>query len=240
MEKKRCEIEIKLEIEIDSNKKMFPLRPARILQISKRSITYLNVGSRIRGMKRDPSTYMKNATGLDYKTVQGESAYQDKVREAFNFKSYDIDLPNDVILQCLTHKSFAHGSLPYNEKLQLLGSQFLKLRAAVYSLGNTSQNQNVGQSLESAQFNVNGCNFNNLGSQHSKQMVSRKTISDMVRRNNLQDLVFWKMRDPVKPGAYNGEDRVFSTVIHSLVGALLITNGPEKTARFVDGYFFRG
>ena len=218
---------------------MFLSRPATILQISKRSITYLNVGSRIRGMKRDPSTYMKNATGLDYKTVQEESSYQDKVREALNFKAYDIDLPNDVILQCLTHKSFAHGSLPYNEKLQLLGSQFLKLRAAVYSLGKDGQNLNETQNSRSSQFNVNGCNFNNLGSQPSKQMDPRKTISDMVRKNNLQDLVFWKMRDPVKSGAYNGEDRVFSTVIHSIVGALLITNGPEKTARFVDGYFFR-
>ncbi|GMM58487.1 mitochondrial 54S ribosomal protein YmL15 [Maudiozyma humilis] len=202
---------------------------ARVSVPGSRSIAILNKGARIRGAKRDPASYMKNASGLQYSAAKAPEC-QDKVRNAFKFADYGVQLSDSLILQCLTHKSFAHGSVPYNEKLQLLGTQFLKLRATLFSLheGGNAANASTG--------NINGLDFAALGSPRSKTLVSRRNIGQTVKRADIDDVVFWKMRDVEKGGKYNGEDTVLSSVLSALVGAILTTNGPEVAATYVDKF----
>lgn len=197
-----------------------------------RLITYLNPGSRIRGLKREPSSYLKNPKGLSYQNIN-EQEYYDKVRQSLQFDKSEIDLPNDVILQCLTHKSFAHGSKPYNEKLSLLGSQYLKYQASIHSVRQHELLSPVSQNK--VQQAINGLNFTNLGTQLSKLLISKSAMSAFVRAKNLDTLVFWKMKDPLKDSYHNGETTIYSTVLSALVGAILVTNGPEKANRFVSG-----
>ncbi|CCF59916.1 hypothetical protein KAFR_0I01350 [Kazachstania africana CBS 2517] len=180
-----------------------------------RCITYLHDNSvKVRGIKKDPVTYFKNPHGLNYSDLQ-ESKYHDKIRERFHFDKFHIKLNANIILQCLTHKSFAHGKVPYNEKLNLLGSQFLKFRSSIYTLNQTKS-------------------FNSLGSKDSRNMIHRDTLSQVIKDLGLRPMVFWKKRDPVRGATYNGEATILSTVLNSLVGAILIINGETKATKFVD------
>lgn len=192
--------------------------------VSMRTITFLNKGSRIRGIKRDPESYMKNPTGLEYNSFKKET-YQDKIRNSLQFDKFNIQLSDEVILQCLTHKSFAHGHVPYNEKLHLLGSQYLKLRSSLYSLQNGNE-----------QNSINGFDFNNLGDLKNKTLTSKESLTEVTKKAGIDNLVFWKMRDVSQSSMYNGESKVLSTVLNSIVGAILTMNGSEIAAKYVDDF----
>ncbi|SMN20445.1 similar to Saccharomyces cerevisiae YLR312W-A MRPL15 Mitochondrial ribosomal protein of the large subunit [Maudiozyma saulgeensis] len=192
--------------------------------ISIRNITFLNNGSRICGIRRDPSSYMKNPNGLEYNSLN-KNICQDKVRSILQFDKFNIKLSDEIILQCLTHKSFAHGKVPYNEKLYLLGAQFLKLRTSIHSLKN-------GNSTNL----INGMNFTNLGNITNKSLNSKKNITKLIKIAGIDDIIFWKMRDPSGNAKINGEDRVIHTVLNSLIGAILTTNGTQIATQYVDDF----
>ena len=48
------------------------------------------------------------------------------------------------------------------------------------------------------------------------------------------------MRDATKDGRYNGENTVFTSALNALVGAILISNGPEKATNFVQQVLLNG
>lgn len=196
-----------------------------------RFITYLHSGNRVRGLKRDPESYLKNPKGLSYNSVN-QSEYHDRVVQSLKLKECDIDLPKDVILQCLTHKSFAHGSKPYNEKLCLLGSQFLKYQASIHSLRQPELLSPVAEGK--IQQSINGLNFTNLGTHLSKLLISKPVTARFIKQRNLDTLIFWKMKDPLKDSHHNGETTIYSTVLNAFVGGILATNGPSKARTFVD------
>ncbi|SCU91251.1 LADA_0F08922g1_1 [Lachancea dasiensis] len=199
--------------------------------VGRRTVTYLHSGNRVRGLKRDPSEYLRLPSGLLYTEVEPQT-YQEAVRSQLNLKSNDITLSDDLILQCLTHKSFAHGGKPYNEKLALLGAQYLKYRASVHSLKSSSS-----ASAQNEQKPINGLNFTNLGSQGSKLLISKKATAEVIRKRQLDSLIFWKKRDPLQNEVYNGEATVLSSVLNAFIGGILITNGPEKTSEYIQNEF---
>lgn len=208
---------------------MFPrqiIRYNTINKISTRNITFLNNGSRIRGIRRDPESYMKNPIGIKYKSIDNK-LIQDKIRSVLKFDKYNINLSDDLILQCLTHKSFAHGKVPYNEKLFMLGSHFLKLRASIYSLNNGSNLTNNS---------INGLNFNNLGKFDNKNLISSTNITKLIKLARIDDICFWKMRDGKKDAKFNGEDRILQTTLNSLIGAIITVNGPQIAKLYVDDF----
>ncbi|CCD26212.1 mitochondrial 54S ribosomal protein mL57 NDAI_0H00380 [Naumovozyma dairenensis CBS 421] len=196
-------------------------------------ITYLHSGSRIQGLKRDPKTYLVNPHGLSYTEVDGkanatDSKFFNDINKKLNLENLNISIPNNILLQCLTHKSFAHGTKPYNEKLNLLGSQFLKFRASVFSIrSNTEQNINLRA----------------LGTPFNRSLVSKDTLSTYIKSIGLEKYIFWKKRDsnsiiPIDTDqqidTFNGEATVLSTILNSIIGAILITNGEQKTIEFIN------
>ncbi|CDH09979.1 related to 54S ribosomal protein L15,mitochondrial [Zygosaccharomyces bailii ISA1307] len=206
-------------------------------QQSIRLITYLHSGPRVRGIKRDPKSYLKSPKGLSYADIK-LSEYKDKVQKALEFDQCGVDLPEEVVLQCLTHKSFAHGSKPYNEKLNLLGSQFLKYQASIHSL---KQKANLSPvSKGKIQQSLNNLNFTNLGTQLSKLLISKDATAEFIKEKHLDSLIFWKMRDVTKDGRFNGETAIFSSALNAIGGAILISSGPEKAGRFVEQVLLNG
>lgn len=195
-----------------------------------RLITYLHSGARVRGLKRDPESYLKNPKGISYNALK-QSEYHDKVIQILRLKELGINLPNNVLLQCLTHKSFAHGSKPYNEKLSLLGAQFLKYQASIHSLNQSDVLSPVA--VGKVQQSINGFNFTNLGTQLSKLLISRPVTARFIKDKKLDSLIFWKMKDPLKDSHHSGETTIYSTVLNAFVGGILATNGPIKTVEFV-------
>lgn len=196
-----------------------------------RLITYLHSGSRVRGLKRDPEAFLKNPKGLSYNALK-QSEYQDKVAQILKLKELDIDLPNEIILQCLTHKSFAHGSKPYNEKLCLLGAHFLKYQASIHSLKQQDFLSPVAE--DKVQQSIKGLNFTNLGTQVAKLLISRAVTARFIKEKSLDSLIFWKMKDPLRDSHHNGETAIYSTVLNAIVGGILATNGPAKAIDFVN------
>lgn len=204
---------------------------------SVRLITYLHSGPRVRGIKRDPATYLKSPNGLSYTDVN-LADFKDTVQKALHLDSFGIDLPEDVVLQCLTHKSFAHGSKPYNEKLNLLGSQFLKYQASIHSLRQNNVLSPVARGK--VQRPLNNLNFTNLGTQLSKFLISKDAIAEFIKEKHLDSLIFWKMRDVTKDGHFNGESAIYSSALNALVGAILVGNGPERAGQFVQQALLNG
>ncbi|CEP64123.1 mitochondrial 54S ribosomal protein mL57 LALA0_S10e02960g [Lachancea lanzarotensis] len=202
--------------------------------IGRRSITYLHSGSRVRGLKRDPSEYLRLPGGLLYTEIE-PSTYHDTIRSRLNLQNHDVTLSDDVIVQCLTHKSFAHGGKPYNEKLALLGAHYLKYLTSVFSLKLPAPLSPVA--AEKIQKPINGLNFTNLGSQGSKLLISKNTTAEFIRKRQLDSFVFWKKRDPLQNAAYNGESAVYASVLNALLGGMLLTNGAEKTNRYIQNEF---
>lgn len=200
---------------------------------SVRLFAYLHSGSRVRGLKRDPASYLKSPKGLSYTELK-PADYQDKVKDILQFDKYGIDLPNGIILQCLTHKSFAHGSKPYNEKLGLLGSQFLKYQASIHSLKQHTLLSPIAEGK--LQQNINGLNFTNLGTQLAKLLISKPATASFIKAKNLDSLIFWKMKDPLKDTYHNGETTIYSSVLNAIVGGILMINGPEKTVKFIHDF----
>lgn len=179
-----------------------------------RRFLYLHAGARVRGLKKDPVSYLRNPAGLKYDEVK-PAEYQDKIRQVLNFKEHGIELSDPVILQCFTHKSFAHGSRPYNEKLNLLGSQFLKLNASIHSVKEG-----------------NDTDFTQLGTVESRGLISHHTAANYIMRKQLDPLVFWKMSD-LNNGPVNGKSKILSTVLNSIVGAIVLQQGTGKASQFV-------
>lgn len=200
---------------------------------SLRLITYLHSGDRVRGIKRDPTSYMINPYGLTYDKVQKEkglatSEFFSKIRNNLPLKKFDISVDDNLLLQCFTHKSFAHGKVPYNEKLFIMGSHFLKVQASVYSI---KSNKTTDKATL-----INGMNFNTLGSTMSKQILSEYKLTKFMESLGLKELIFWKKRNVNENNEFNGEPKIVSSVLNSLVGAILLTNGVEKTSSFVNSF----
>lgn len=192
---------------------------------SVRTVIYLHKGPRINGVRRDPESYLRNPSGILFTEVQANE-YQDKVRSILQLPKYGIKLSNELILQCLTHKSFAHGSKPYNEKLNLLGAQFLKLETSIHSVKNDSP-------LEARENGPLSLKFSNLGTNFAKELASKNTACTFIKSHKLGPFIFWKMRDPLKDSHINGETTIFASVLNAFIGAILTTNGPEKASLFI-------
>ncbi|KAL6941266.1 hypothetical protein ACO0RG_002393 [Hanseniaspora osmophila] len=186
--------------------------------------TYLHSGSRVRGLKKNSDEYLTvqhNDKKLHIDRVD-LSAYKSEIFDKLNMNKYGIDLDESLVLQCLTHKSFAHGLKPYNEKLSVMGYHFIKYFAIVKDMTKLQNSENVN-------------NKNIIGSAFSKKVLSNEVLNKVFEQHQLQDLVFWKKRAlDHNEGNFNGEFTVHSTCLKALVGAILLKNGQDKTSQFFE------
>ncbi|AAS51898.1 ADL023Wp [Eremothecium gossypii ATCC 10895] len=191
---------------------------------STRHASYIVNGIKVRGLK-NPNEDLKNPAGLHYNEVD-PARHQAKFKQAFNLDKYGLQIPDDILLQCLTHKSFANSAKPYNEKLSLLGGQLLKWYASALTV------QQPG-AAGVQQKPVNGLNVANLGHEPYTLWTDSKVISEHMRTRDVDDLIFWNKRDSRATEKFNGLPKVRTTVLQALIGSSLTFNGEEKTAKFV-------
>ena len=186
---------------------------------SVRTVIYLHKGPRINGLRRDPESYLRNPSGVLFTEVNAKEC-QDKVRSILQLPKYGINLSNELILQCLTHKSFAHGSKPYNEKLNLLGAQFLKLQTCIHSLKNGSP----AESCENGQLSLQ---FSNLGTKFAKELTSKNTACTFVKLHNLGPVSYTHL-DVYKRQVYI---KVFVIVYQLVIGCFRYQwyGGPSRS-----------
>lgn len=186
-----------------------------------RSVVYLHKGPRVRGLLRDESEYLLSPKGKKY----GEE--EENLSNLKKFLGDEYKLPNNLILQVLTHKSFAHGFKPFNEKLAIFGSHYLKYKTSLFSIN--------GNGDLSSQYAVNGLELGQLGSKPARDLISKHVLAQFIRFSNIGDSIFWKKRDPlITNSEVSGEDSVFARTLEALIGALLLQHGKAKTEKFVD------
>lgn len=197
-----------------------------------RSLVYLHKGQRVRGLLRDEAEFLVSPKGKKYEASE---------ENLTNLKAYlgqEYKLPDELLLQILTHKSFAHGLKPFNEKLAIFGSHYLKYKTSLHSINDTTNTSTstINDEQTPKQSTINGLEFSKLGTEVSRLLNSKTVLADYIRSQNLGGEVFWKKRDPlIKDPDRSGENSVFSKTLEALLGALLLHHGTPKTNQFVDG-----
>jgi len=186
-----------------------------------RSIGYLHKGPRVRGLLRDEADYLVSPKGLTY----GEN--EENLSSLKSFLGEEYKLPNNIALQILTHKSFSHGLKPFNEKLAIFGSHFLKFKTSVYQI--TSENN------LSSEKSINGLELEQLGTLDSRNLISKFVLAEFIRQQNIGDSIFWKKRNPlITNSKVSGEDSVYARSLEAIVGAIILQHGKSKAEKFVD------
>lgn len=189
-------------------------------RVPQRSIVVLRNGNKFaRGLKKEESEYMTSTTGITY---PGD---QTTLKPAREFLGEKYTLPDEVILQTLTHKSFAHGKKPFNERLANLGRIFLRMHAFIYA---SSQGGPVGQ----------GYNFD-IDNKMVDLLSSNPVLAQVCRQARIDQSIFWK-RAYQQSGAMSGADTVAAKTIDALVGAVYVEYGEKKAAEFVKERLLQG
>lgn len=180
-----------------------------------RAMGYLHKGSRVRGLVRDESDYLVSPKGVAY------GASEESLSPLKKLLGQEYQLQDDVSLQVLTHKSFAHGKKPFNEKLAVLGSHFLKYKASI--------------------FTINTQGLDKMGTQKSKELISEKSLARFLEGTGIGESIYWKKRDPLQTDAkQSGQMSVYARTGEAIVGALLLTHGKTKATKFVDEVLLSG
>lgn len=171
-----------------------------------------------RGLKKDQEQYLISPQGTRY---PGTAATLEPVRLFMG----EFSLPENLLLQCLVHKSFAHGSVPYNEKLAILGQQLFRFEASrsAVSAPDTAPKKAA----------VNNLNFD-ISHNAIEILSSTPVVSAVCDKAGLAEAMFYKpANDKVSP-------TIKAKVIHALVGAVLLEKGALEAARFMSTRLLQG
>lgn len=202
--------------------------PVRLLPSQIRTLVYVNTSSSasssstsslntkrpIRGLKKSLDQYLIS-NGIKY---PGNDLTLEPILKLLG---PEFALPKELILQVLTHKSFAHGLKPYNENLAIIGRHFLRLYTISHAVNQKNNNPQA----------VNGLNFDVATSKISALMSSSTVTSILCRRLGIDKQIFWK--DP--SDTYSEvPDKVCSKTMDALVGAVIMKLGQQKAQKFID------
>lgn len=207
-----------------------------------RTLVYIRDGTlKARGLKKNEADYL-TVNGVTY---PGNDKTLEPVKALLGDEFY---LPDATLLQTLTHKSFAHGKKPYNEKLAILGKEYLKMHTSDYA---------VSQDTESP-LSINNKNFD-IVPQAMEILSSASVTSEVCKISGIAKNIFWKKRDEVSilnPSNDSvdevltsfqnlaekeaGAPTVYSKTIFALVGAVLLQHGQRKANAFVNQKLLSG
>ncbi|AOW06774.1 ribonuclease-III-like-domain-containing protein [Yarrowia lipolytica] len=117
-------------------------------------------------------------------------------------------LEDSLLLQVLTHKSFAGGLPSHNEKLAFVGRKFFPVSVLSHNLSKEASSDPV-KALESLNFDLSG----------------------FAAKNGLEKLVYWNTK-----GVTNAtpSSKITSGSVYALVGAILLKKGEKAAHEFAQ------
>ena len=182
-------------------------------QKQQRSIVFVR-GQRVQGLIRDPSEVL-SSDGVKYGAESDNLTPLKNYLSSLNL-STKIELSDELLLQIITHKSFAHGSKPYNAHISFLGEQILQLCATKHVIGQS-------KSLDA------------IGSLAHRIMWSDKLLAAFAESKNIDKVFFCKKALPggnidklYKPKS------IYSTITSSLIGAIASKYGKHAAEEFIE------
>lgn len=187
---------------------------------------YLHQGPRVEGLKRDPKEVFVNHNGIEYELNQNN------IKHIKTYLGSKYEIPDEIALQIITHKSFGNGIKPYNEKLAAMGSKLLSLFAAKHVVNKPTE--------KDAKLVIDGKNLSILGSRIAKELYGRKSTGYFTKLNGLNEIMFWKSRNPTLKFESSGELKVSSQLLYSLIGAVNIYHGKAKAEEFISDNLIKG
>ncbi|VVT49293.1 mitochondrial 54S ribosomal protein mL57 [Magnusiomyces paraingens] len=212
------------------------------ISVQSRSLVYVNTSS-----SASSSSAAVSSTKTDKRPARGIKKSLDAILVANgvrypgnaetlaaveSFLGTEYALPPELVLQVLTHKSFAHGLKPYNENLAIIGRHFLRLVTVRYASQQESSNPGA----------INGHNLDVALARISSLMSGTPVTSELCTRLGIDKHIFWK--DPSIPEGSSRSAPVSATVraksIDALVGAILLKLGQFKAQTFVETKLLTG
>lgn len=179
-----------------------------------RSVVFVR-GQRVQGLIRDPSE-VYSAEGISYGATTENLSHIKNYLNSLNL-STKIDLSDDLLLQVLTHKSFAHGSKPYNSNLSFLGEQVLQLASSKYVV--SQANGDVAA----------------VGSLAHRLMWSDKLLAVFAESKGIDSVFFCKKALPGgKSDNLYKPKGIYSTITSSLIGAITAKYGKKVGEEFIE------
>ncbi|OQO15138.1 hypothetical protein B0A48_00520 [Cryoendolithus antarcticus] len=132
--------------------------------------------------------------------------------------------------QSLTHRSFDHGSRPYNDKLAYLGKRILDLQTSL-ALLRSPPPASFSDALDPHIFTHPALStLNNLTPHTKGSTLSPKRLAQLATSYGLKSVVRWKPRQTDNMES-SGEEVVLATAVYAVVGALALQKGGEVAAR---------
>ncbi|KAF9305902.1 hypothetical protein BGZ74_008360 [Mortierella antarctica] len=139
-----------------------------------------------------------------------------KVNEVY--KKLGVDLSDSGLkTQAITHKSFAHGSLPTNEKLGYLGRTFLELHVTEQKWDKTKSNKTLRSSVAYS--------------------INSEKLAKIARSNGVDEVLRWKAPSSA-PGSKVGEDTVLAHTMEAIIGAVYHDKGSKAAREFVTKHIY--
>ncbi|QPG73622.1 hypothetical protein FOA43_000934 [Brettanomyces nanus] len=201
-------------------------RPVTLNIQQARSVVFVR-GERVRGLIRDPEDIL-TSNGRRYGLNDAN------LKPLKQFLGDEYKLTDKMILQVITHKSFAHGTRPYNEKLSILGEELLRLAASKYALAKGVVNGDASD----YKFSVGDINFDCLGSLTHRLIVTNRLLSEYAESQGIDKVFFCKVALPRNYSQDQAKDykpkAMYSTITSSLVGAIAIQRGKNTAEKFVQ------
>lgn len=185
-----------------------------ILKNQQRSVVFVR-GQRVQGLIRDPSEVL-SSDGISYAATNENISSLKNYIESLQL-STKIELSNDILLQILTHKSFAHGSKPYNANLSFLGEQILQLCSTKYVFKQSSNNLDA------------------IGSLAHRLLWSDKLLAAFAESKGIDNVFFCKKALPGgKIDKLYKPKGIYSTITSSLIGAITSKYGKNVAEEFIE------
>lgn len=175
-------------------------------------------------LRKDPAVVQTLPTGQKYGVIE-ENLTQIKL-----FLSEEYAIPDYMVLQVITHKSFLQGIKPYNEKLSVMGSKLLNLYSAKYVINTPSNNEMA----------IEGKNLDVLGTPIARELCGRMALGLFAKYSNLNASLFWRSYNSLLSFLESGELKVSAQMMYALIGAVNFIHGKSVAEAFITEKLLRG
>ncbi|KAK9468508.1 ribonuclease-III-like-domain-containing protein [Lipomyces arxii] len=139
-------------------------------------------------------------------------------------------LPESMLLQAFTHKSFRHGMFPYNERMAVYGQNLYKYYTTLEIAGSNSSHPSA----------VGGRNVSILATANAKKLTNGRTlVYSFLSKNECIDGIRWEpaqnislenaKASPRSSGLYE----VGAQTVFALIGLIALRHGSARAGEFI-------
>ncbi|KAF9586700.1 hypothetical protein BGW38_008623 [Lunasporangiospora selenospora] len=134
------------------------------------------------------------------------------------YQRMGVDLSDaELMTQAVTHKSFAHGSVPTNERLTHLGRTFLEMHLAEKKWDTVKSTKTLRSSIA--------------------HVLKAEKMAKVARSMGVDEVMRWKSPSTT-PGSKAGEETVLAQTLEAIVGAVYHDKGSKVAREFVSKHIY--